>query len=84
MFKYREFRDYISDSMKTVREFETIKELADHLQAEVDKYGPEMIDCSKITFEKYGEGIDDRIGWDDYAVYVDGCLFGFTDGMPND
>ncbi len=84
MFKYREFRDFVSDSMKTVREFETIKDLVDHLQADVDKYGPEMIDCSKITFEKNGEGIDDRTGWEDHSVCVDGLLFGFTDRMPND
>ena len=35
---------------------------------------------ANVTIEKYGEGIDKRIGWDTHLVCVDGKAALFTDG----
>ena len=37
---------------------------------------------SEIIVEKYGTGVDERIGWDTHLVCVNGLPVGFTDAMP--
>lgn len=33
-----------------------------------------------VTIEKYGRGIDERIGWDTWLICIDGKAAMFTDG----
>ena len=67
--KYRHHRGGLAESMETVREIEpTIAALEALLRA------------TDVTVEKYGYGIDERIGWDTHLVCVNGIPAGFTDG----
>jgi hypothetical protein len=68
--KIRRHREFLIDSMETVKEIEPTKECV-----------AEYFDClpDRITVEKYGT-FDDRIGWDTYIVCVNGNAIGFTDG----
>lgn len=71
----------LADSMETVQEFESKKDLVKYLQTELNKWSVNKYDLSKITIEKYGNGIDERIGWDTYIVHLEGYgVLGFTDG----
>jgi hypothetical protein len=51
-----------------------------------DKAELENILGDKLRITKYGEGIDERCGWDTYIVTDDlpagknKCVYGFTDG----
>ena len=79
--KFREHRSLLVDSMETVKEFDGKKDLIEHLQKDLDRWGVGKYDLSEITIEKYGNGIDDRIGWDTYIVHLEGYgVLGFTDG----
>jgi hypothetical protein len=71
--KYRDHRGGLRASMETVRE---IAPKIDAL-AIILKVPP-----SAIIVEKYGDGIDERIGWDTHLVCVEGLPVGFTDAMP--
>ena len=82
MFKYRDHRELLCDSMETAREFETKKDLVEYLQMSVDKYGAGKYNCQNITIEPYG--FDNRIGWNTHIVHLEGYgVFGFTDGRPS-
>lgn len=75
-FLYRDHRGMLADSMTTVRELHSKEELIQYLKRGVTG----VVDCSKITIKKYGNGIDKRIGWDTHIVTLDGYgVFGFTD-----
>jgi len=58
--KYRDQRGSLEESMKTVRDIISIKELLKYLNS---RYGPGI---EEIQFEYYG--FDDRIKWDTYHV----------------
>lgn len=78
MFKYRDHRGMLDESMDTEQEFDCKKDFINYLQKIVNKYGMDNLDCNKITIEPYG--FDDRIGWDTYIVFLGGWgVFGFTD-----
>ncbi len=80
-FKYRDHRELLVNSMSTVQEFLSRDDLIKYLQVSLDEYGPGKYDCSKVTVKKYGNGIDERIGWNTHIVHLEGFgVFGFTDG----
>jgi len=64
--------------MKEVVEITGRQELIEHLRKSwcngVDESG------SNVVVEKYGTGIDTRIGWDTHIVLVGGFPDGFTNG----
>lgn len=79
MFKYREHRKYLAESMANVQKLATKADLISYCQHSLDKYSPGKYDCSKLTIEKYG--VDIRTGWNTHIVYLQGCgVLGFTDG----
>ena len=81
MFKFRENRELLVDSMLTVRNFQSRSELIDYLQAGLDAMVPNKYDCSRVVIEKYGNILDARINWDTYIVHLEGYgVLGFTDG----
>jgi len=77
MFEYRKHRGSLSDSMKTVQEFDTRSGLVEYLQNDIDKLMPGEYNCREITIKPYG--FDRRIGWDTHIVCLDGYgVLGFT------
>jgi hypothetical protein len=75
--KFRWHRERLDDSMKTVVAVNSMEDLI----AELKRGWPASFnDESKVTVEKYGDGIDERIGWDTHIVMVDSGVAGMTDG----
>lgn len=71
-FLYRDHRGSLEDSMKTVQEMESFKDLQKHL---FSIYGKGEITIKPYTF-------DSRIDWETYIVCIDGKAVGFTnDGV---
>lgn len=68
--------------MKTVREFTSAQTFFAHILNQAYSYGIRVI--HDVQIEKYGEGIDERIGWDTHIVTVNGQAMGFTDGPGSD
>lgn len=81
MTLYRPHRGMLADAMMEVVEVADLSELVDHMRAST-KIGREedMPTLDNIKVEKYGTGIDTRIGWDTYIVLVGGSVWGFTNG----
>ena len=76
MKKYREHRGSLSESMKTVQEFETKQDLINYLKQNfsVPFYG------YNLRLDHYC--MDKRINWDTYIVTIKGFgVVGFTDGL---
>jgi hypothetical protein len=65
--KYREHRGSLADSMETVIEVKSLKDLAQKM-----KYK------GILTCKWYCK--DDRIGWDTWLICEDGCAIGMSDG----
>ncbi len=78
MTLYRPHRGNLDTAMAEVVEISGREELVAHLRtvwmSEVNESG------SNVVVEKYGSGIDTRIGWDTHIVLVDDSPYGFTDG----
>jgi len=78
MTLYRPHRGSLDESMSEVVEIADHQALVVHLRKgwlnEVSESG------SNVVVEKYGSGIDERIGWDTHIVLVSGNAIGFTDG----
>jgi hypothetical protein len=68
----------IGESMKHEREAKDWAELMAFLKAE---WLPTEVTDDNVTIEKYGTGIDKRIGWDTHLLCIDGRAALFTDGM---
>lgn len=68
--------------MKEAVEITGRQELVEHLRK---SWGNSVNESgSNVFVEKYGTGIDSRIGWDTHIVMVDGFPDGFTNGpIPN-
>lgn len=78
MTLYRPQRGSLNTAMNEVVELDGRLELIDHLRK---GYGSEVNESgSNVTVEKYGSGIDTRIGWDTHIVLVGGIPYGFTNG----
>jgi hypothetical protein len=83
MVKYRHHRGSLVDSMATVVEVADMRALLMILRS-TDIFGAGSIrypSRDNVTVVKYGDGIDERIGWDTHLVSVYGSACGFTDGM---
>ena len=72
--KFRPQRGGLDEAMREVFEFSTLDELEAHLR---DALGWKF---DLVGIEKYGSGIDKRIGWDTHIVTVNGRAVGYTDG----
>jgi hypothetical protein len=69
----------LDESMEYVLEFSSREELVAFLAKEWRAWKEDSV----VTVEKYGVGIDKRIGWDTHLVCVDGRAALFSDGpMP--
>lgn len=69
MVKFRRHRLYLIDSLETTVEVNSIEEIE------------KITGYTNVTVEKYGNGIDERCGWDTHIVCENGRACGFTDGM---
>lgn len=78
--KYRDHRGALSDSMETVQEFQTKKELYDYIRGSISpfEFRPEKLKCAWY-------GWDQRIQWNTYLVSLeDYGVLGMTDGDINE
>ena len=73
---YREHRGSLEDSLLTTIRVSSLAELREHI-LKVDEWASK---AGKLTVEKYGNGIDQRINWDTYIVMWNKTVMGFTDG----
>lgn len=83
--KFRPQRGSLHDAMKEVVELPDRAALLDHLrrihEPIADFVSAPDIREESVRVEKYGHGIDERIGWDTHIVMIDGWgPAGFTDG----
>ncbi|MNL05740.1 hypothetical protein D3C87_1263520 [compost metagenome] len=78
--KVRPHRRLLDEAMAEVKEIEpTIEAVKKWADASFGEMQPP--DLSGLVVEKYGTGIDTRIGWDTYIVVLPGWgVLGFTDG----
>jgi len=85
MFLFRPHRQFLAEAMEEVVELKDKEDLVRHIQEEWAwyKHGYKLTN-ETITVEKYGNGIDKRIGWDTYIVEVKNdekhIVAGFTNG----
>ena len=80
--KIRRHVQLLSESMETVEEIEPTREAVLGWINKTFTFGNEDGQrYANFTVEKYGQGIDERIGWDTYIVHSEGNgVLGFTDG----
>lgn len=85
--KIRAYRGGLAESMATVAEITPTKEaVAAHVSAAMEGWPDSDVTPEMVRVEKYGVGVDYRIGWDTHIVLIEGSgPFGFTDGplTPN-
>ncbi len=75
--KFREHREMLDDSMKTVVEVADRKELVSLLRSR--QFCNFVFNDEDLKIEPYG--YDNRINWDTHIVFIeDYGVFGFTDG----
>lgn len=67
--KYRDHRGGLAESMETVQEFDTRTELLAYLHKEMGTWGFKF-DDSTVRIEPYGDGKDDRIGWNNLHIVI--------------
>lgn len=84
LVQFREHKGSLSDSMKTLKTFNTLDELRLHVMEIMRTYGA-SISASSIVIEPYSDQPDDRIGWQrTFVVNVVGGdtqgVVGFTNG----
>ena len=81
MIKFREHRGSLADSMETLTYCADRNGLIGCIRRLLGEWVTGNFDAGLLRIEKYGEGIDDRNGWDTYVVTYDGFgVVGFTDG----
>lgn len=77
MFRYRDHRGGLAESMATVQEFSNKENLLHYLAISLGDYA-KNVDINKTTIAPYR--FDERIGWDSHIVHLEGYgVFGFTD-----
>jgi hypothetical protein len=84
---YRPHRGSLDDSMREVIEVNDFPQLVRHLRRGVERwYPPDKLPTEEnTTIERYGDGPDPRIGWDEtWIVLVNGNAWGFTNGPLGD
>ena len=75
-FLFRQHRGSLISSMLTVEHFDNFEELKAHIRS-INSF---IYASDKIKIEKYGTGIDERIGWDTHIVSTASYVIGFTSG----
>ena len=79
MFKYRDHRGGLIESMETTQEFNNKDSLLEYLQSILDDCFSGHLDSSNVKIEPYC--FDERVGWDCHIVHLEGWgVFGFTNG----
>lgn len=78
--RVRQHRGSLADSLLTVKQVPATKEaLADHINNTLDfpvKFGPGSI-------RVLDQGYDDRIGWNNYLIIINGMgPYGYCDEIP--
>lgn len=73
---FREHRARLFDSLKTTKAFSSFTELRGHIASNFE-YLPMS---GRMSIERYGFGIDMRIGWDTHIVKWNKDVIGFTNG----
>lgn len=74
---FRHHRGSLDDSMKTLKEFSTIKDLIDYLTDYVSENWLIKPDTYNIVSRYYG--YDNRVKWSTYIVYIkDQGILGFS------
>ena len=76
MFKFREQRRLLVESMETVKTFKSKKDLIKHLKK---IWGPFRIKVTKKNLKIEPYYFDKRINWNTHIVLLDGNVIGFTD-----
>lgn len=69
----------LAEALERTVVIETRAALIAYLQEHYDFWSPTE---ENVTVEKYGEGIDERCGWETHLVCVDGKAALFADGCP--
>ena len=78
MFKYRDHKGCLADSLETTQEFADKGALLEYLQKTLTQGCKYNLDIKEVTIKPYG--YDKRIGWDSHIVHLEGWgVFGFTD-----
>ena len=72
MFRYRDHRAMLDDSLATTKNMDSLDAIKRHL---MPAYGQGV-----VKVKKYGNGIDERCGWNTHIVTHNGNAVGFTDG----
>lgn len=70
-FEYRDHRGSLDDSMETVREFQSGKELVCYVHSLWGMCGDEVVRVEPFAFDK-------RINWYTHIVTANGHVVGFT------
>ncbi len=76
--KFRPQRGGLAEAMREVVELDNLEQLKHHIRNMYHLGCGSKLGVVKV--EKYGSGIDERIGWDTHLVTLDGSPVGFTDG----
>ena len=74
---FRWHRGSLSESMKTVKEFTSYKELFEYIKEDLSPWG---IALKELTFDYCG--FDERTKWDTWYVCHDGHCIGMTNCNP--
>jgi len=78
MFKYRDHKGSLTESMGTVQEFDTKNDLIYYLRGSLKKFGVEFSNES-VQIKPYI--YDERINWNTHIVIIGGYgITGYTDG----
>ena len=78
MFRYRDHRGGLAESMETMQEFDSLGSLNVYLKSILHKYCIDDLDVKNTTIKPYG--FDKRIAWDSHIVQLEGWgVLGFTD-----
>lgn len=75
-FLFRKQRSSLISSMLTVEYLHNLEELEMHVRGIL----PMVTRSDKLRVDKYGLGIDERIGWDTHIVSIGSYVAGFTSG----
>lgn len=81
MIRYRPHRGSLDDSLAATIQIKDHDDLVKHLKEIWSRWPTsDGFEPEEVTVEKYGDGIDERCGWDTYIVCIKGNAVGFTDG----
>ena len=78
MFRYRDHKGCLYESLETTQEFADKDALLEYLQKTLTQWCKSDLDIKNVAIKPYG--FDERIGWHSHIVYLKGWgVLGFTD-----